>query len=135
MNANFRRDKIPVWINILSGIVILILLFITYSALVNPALAYGLVDGTIEATKKVLWELAGRNIAMLVITILALHSQNAMLLAITMIINIVRESFDMYLGIHFSNGDTKQILEAFFFPIFLILYFIALGKLKHIVKV
>lgn len=77
VNANYKRDKIPIQINILTGIVLLILLFKTYSAFVNPALAYGTVEDTVEATKKVLWELAGRNIAMLVVTKLALRSQNA----------------------------------------------------------
>jgi hypothetical protein len=51
-----------------------------------------------------------------------------------MIINIARESFDMFMGIQFSNGDTKQILQVFSFLNFIIPYFIALGKLKQIAK-
>ena len=135
VNANFRKDKIPMWINVLTGIVIIILLFKTYSAFVNPALAYGSVDGTVEATNKVLWELAGRNIAMLVVTVLALRSQNAMFLAFTMLINIVRESFDMYLSIQFSNGESKLILQSFSFLIFIVPYFFALRKLRQIAKI
>jgi len=134
VNANFRRDKIPIWINILTGIVLLILVFKTYSAFVNPALAYGNVDNSVIATKKVLWELAGRNIAMIVVTLMAFRSQNAMFLAFTMLINIVRESFDMYLGIQFSNGDTKLILQAFFFLIFIVPYLFALKNLRKIAK-
>lgn len=134
VNANFRRNEIPMWINILTGIVLLILFFKTYSALVNPALVYGTVDNSVLATKKVLWELAGRNIAMIVVTFMALRSQNAMFLAFTMLINIVRESFDMYLGVQFSNGDTKPILQSFSFLLFLVPYFIALKKLRQISK-
>lgn len=69
--ANLRRDAIPLWINALSGIVILILLFKTYSALANP------IDGGTVANQKVLWELGGRDIAMIAATLMALRSQNA----------------------------------------------------------
>lgn len=134
INANFRRDKIPMWINVLTSVVILILLFKTYSCLANPALAYGAIDGNVIANQKVLWELAGRNIAMLVVTILALRSQNAMFLAFTMLINIVRESFDMFIGIRFSGGDLAQIAQAMSFLIFLIPYFFALAKLRALAK-
>lgn len=134
VNANFRRDKIPMWINILSGIVVLILLFKTYACFANPALVYGAIDGNVLANQKVLWELAGRNIAMIVVTVLALRSQNAMFLAFTMIINIVREGFDMFMGIRFSNGDMAQIGQAMSFLIFLIPYAFTLKKLRRIAK-
>ncbi|MBV6429584.1 MAG: hypothetical protein KIPDCIKN_04144 [Haliscomenobacter sp.] len=131
-NANYRRDKIPMWINILSGIVVLILVFKTYSAFANPSLAYGAIEGNVLANQKVLWELAGRNIAMIVATVLALRSQNAMFLAFTMMINLVREGFDMFMGIRFSGGDMGQIMQAGSFLVFLIPYFIALGKLRKL---
>ncbi len=131
-NSNFRRDKIPMWINILSGIVVLILVFKTYSAFANPSLAYGAIDNSVLANQKVLWELAGRDIAMIVVTVMALRSQNAMFLAFTMIINIVREGFDMFMGVRFAGGDMGQIMQAGSFLVFLIPYFIALGKLRKI---
>ena len=40
-NANYRRDKIPMWINILTVVVICILIFQMISAFVNPTWAYG----------------------------------------------------------------------------------------------
>lgn len=132
INANYRRDKIPMWINILSGIVILILVFKTYAAFANPALAYGAIYGDVLANQKVLWELAGRNIAMIVVTLMALRSQNAMFLAFTMIINIVRESFDLFMGIRFSGGETAQILQAMSFLIFLVPYVFAMRKLRSL---
>ena len=132
INANYRRDKIPVWINILSGIVILILVFKTYAVFANPALAYGAIDGGVLANQKVLWELAGRNIAMIVVTLMALRSQNAMFLAFTMIINIVREGFDLFMGIRFSGGEMAQILQAMSFLIFLVPYVFAMRKLRSL---
>lgn len=134
INANFRRDPIPMWINILSGVVVLILLFKTYSALANPSMVYGAIDGSVLANQKVLWELAGRNIAMIVVTVMALRSQNAMFLAFTMIINLVREGFDMFMGIRFSGGDMGQMMQAGSFLIFLIPYFFALQKLRLLAK-
>lgn len=131
---NLKKHKIPIWINFLSGIIILILIFKSYSAFANPGLVYGTVDGDLVANQKVLWELAGRNITMIVITTLALRSQSAMFLAFTMIINIVREGFDMFMGIRFSDGNLSQILVAMSFLIFLIPYFFALRKLMKLAK-
>jgi uncharacterized membrane protein len=122
------------WINILSGIVVLILVFKTYSAFANPSLAYGAIDGSVLANQKVLWELAGRNIAMIVVTLMALRSQNAMFLAFTMIIGLVREGFDMFLGIRFSGGDVGKVMQAGSFLIFLVPYFLALRKLRGLAK-
>lgn len=134
INTNFRRDAIPMWINILSIIVILILLFKTYSAFANPSLAYGAIDGSVLANQRVLWELAGRNITMVVATLLALRSQNAMFLAFIMIINLVREGFDMFMNIRFSDGDLGQVMQAGSFLIFLVPYFLALRKLRGLAK-
>ncbi|MBK8655186.1 MAG: hypothetical protein IPN20_15060 [Haliscomenobacter sp.] len=94
--------------------------------------AYGAIEGNVLANQKVLWELAGRNIAMIVATVLALRSQNAMFLAFTMMINLVREGFDMFMGIRFSGGDMGQIMQAGSFLVFLIPYFIALGNLRKL---
>lgn len=134
MNANFRRDKIPFWINLLNGIVILILLFKTYAAFANPGMAYGSIDAANIANQKVLWELAGRNIAMIVVTLLALRSQNAMFLAFTFIINLVREGFDMFMGFRFSNFEAQGMIQALSFLIFLVPYYFALRKLRKIAK-
>ena len=135
ISPNFRKDNIPMWVNILTGMVILILLFKTYSCIVDPSIVYHAVDANVIANQKVLWELAGRNIAMIVVTAMAIRSQNAMFLAFTMIINIVREGFDMMMGFKFSGGDMNQIGQAMTFLIFLIPYGIALRKLKLISKI
>ena len=40
-NTNFSRYKIPNWINLISIIVVMILLFQMYACFFNPSLAYG----------------------------------------------------------------------------------------------
>lgn len=122
------------WINILSCVVVLILAFKTYSAFANPSLTYGSINGADIANQKVLWELAGRNIAMVIVTLLAIRSQNSMFLAFTMIIHIAREGFDMFSGIRFSGGDMMQMIQAMSFLIFLVPYIIALKKLRILAK-
>lgn len=81
-NSNYRRDKIPLWINILSIIVIMILVFQMYACFFNPSLAYGAFEN-IDANRQAILTLAGRNFVMIVVTLLALKSQNAMFLAFT----------------------------------------------------
>jgi len=95
---------------------------------------YKPIDANVIANQKVLWELAGRNIAMIVVTAMALRSQNAMFLAFTMLINIVRECFDMMMGFKFSGGDSNQILKALTFLIFIVPYLLALKELRALAK-
>jgi hypothetical protein len=76
LNANFRKDKIPMWINGISILVLFILLFQAISAFVNPSWAYGAFDNSANANRQVLFTLAGRNIVMFVITLAALVSHN-----------------------------------------------------------
>lgn len=99
-----------------------ILLFKTYAAFVQPALVYGAIDGSLEASQRVLWELAGRNI----VALLAMRSRNAMFLAFTMILGIVREGFDRGVTLRFSQGDPAQMAQALSFIVFLGPYGVAL---------
>jgi len=124
-----KRDKIPVWINVLSGIVVLILSVKAYSALFNPAMVYGSIDFSKTAENRVLWELAGRNISMIALGLSALFFQNALLLSACMLMGIFRESFDMFLAIHFSSLSSNEILQALSFLIFILPYAAALKKL------
>ncbi|HMV78143.1 MAG TPA: hypothetical protein PL048_03365 [Leptospiraceae bacterium] len=124
-----KRDKIPVWINVLSGIVVLILSVKAYSALFNPAMVYGSIDFSKTAENRVLWELAGRNISMIALGLSALFFQNALLLSACMLMGIFRESFDMFLALHFSSLSLNEILQALSFLIFILPYAAALKKL------
>lgn len=127
-----KRDKIPVWINVLSGIVVLILSVKAYSALFNPAMVYGSIDFSKTAENRVLWELAGRNISMIALGLSALFFQNALLLSACMLMGIFRESFDMFLALHFSSLSLNEILQALSFLIFILPYAAALKKLLMI---
>lgn len=129
-NANYRRDKIPMWINILSGVVILILLFQMISALFNPSWAYGAFDGSTESNRQVILTLAGRNLTMILVTVSALRSQNAMFLAFTFLMGIVREFYDMALVLYMGGFTAGSLLQASSFLIFLIPYVLALKKLR-----
>jgi len=124
-----KRVKLPLWINVLNGIVVLILFIKTYSALFNPALAYGSIDFSKTAESRVLWELAGRNIAMIALGLLAMFSQKPLLLAVCMFLGIFRESFDMILAIHFSSLSLNEILQALSFLLFILPYIVAIKVL------
>ena len=130
-NVNFRKDPIPKWINIVNIVVIGILCFQIYSALFNPSLAYGTYEN-VEANKQVLLTLVGRNFVMIIVTFLALRSQNAMFLAFTFLMNIARESFDMALVGYLNHFSLKGIGQMMSFLIFLIPYFFALKKLRQL---
>lgn len=129
-----NRDKIPVWINVLSGIVVLILFVKAYSALFNPAMVYGSIDFSRTAENRVLWELAGRNIAMIALGLTALFFQNAMLLGACMFMGIFREGFDMIMALHFSILSLNEILQALPFLLFILPYVVAVKTLLRKVR-
>jgi hypothetical protein len=130
-NANYRRDKIPMWINILSAIVIAILVFQMYACYFNPSLAYGTFEN-IDANRQAILTLAGRNFVMIVVTFLALKSQNAMFLAYTFIMNFAREFYDMVLVGYLDHFSLKGIGMMATFLVFLIPYYFALKKLRQL---
>ena len=130
-NSNFRRDKIPAWINIISVVVIGILLFQMISAFVNPTWAYGTFENS-DANRQAILTLAGRNFVMIVITLLALKSQNSMFLAFTFLMNFTREFYDMILVGYLDHFSLKGIGMMTTFLVFLIPYVIALKKLRQL---
>lgn len=130
-NSNYRKDKIPVWINILTIVVIGILVFQMISAFINPTWAYGAFEN-IDANRQAILTLAGRNFVMIVITLLALKSQNSMLLAFTFLMNFTREFYDMILVGYLDHFSLKGIGMMTTFLVFLIPYVIALKKLRQL---
>lgn len=79
-------------------------------------MVYGSVDNnSVLANQKVLWELAGRNIAMIVVTTIALRSQNTVFLAFTMILNLARESFDMLWLCNFQMAKSAIFFKHYRF--------------------
>ena len=130
-NSNYRQDKIPMWINILSIIVIAILVFQMYACYFNPSLAYGKFEN-IDANRQAILTLAGRNFVMIVLTLLALKSQNAMFLAFTFLMNFAREFYDMLLVGYLEHFSLKGIGLMATFLVFLIPYVFALKKLRQL---
>jgi hypothetical protein len=130
-NSNFRRDKIPAWINIISVVVIGILLFQMISAFVNPTWAYGTFENS-DANRQAILTLAGRNFVMIVVTFLALKSQNAMFLAFTFLMNFTREFYDMFLVGYLDHFSMKGIVMMATFLVFLIPSVFALKKLRQL---
>lgn len=130
-NLNYRRDKIPMWINIILVVVIIILIFQMYACYFNPSLAYGTFEN-IDANRQAILALAGRNFVMVVLTLLTLKSQNAMFFVFTFLMNIARELYDMLLVGYLDNFSLKGIGMMATFLVFLIPYTIALKKLHQL---
>jgi hypothetical protein len=130
-NFNYRRDKIPMWMNVLSVIVIVILFFQMYACYFNPSLAYGTFEN-IDANRQAILTLAGRNFVMIVVTLFALQSQNAMFLFFTFLINFAREFYDMLLVGYLDHFSMKGIGMMATFLVFLIPYYFALKKLRQL---
>ena len=131
-NANFRRDIIPFWINALSILVILILALKSISAYFYPGLAYANFDASTLANQKAMMELAGRNVVMLLLTIAALRSQNAMFLTYSFLMHLIRELQDMLIVPYYVGFTSVQGIGIFFvfLFVFVIPYLFALKKLR-----
>ena len=119
------------WINIISVVVIGILLFQMFACFFNPSLAYGTFENTVTNQQAIL-TLAGRNFVMIVVTFLALKSQNAMFLAFTFLMNFTREFYDMFLVGYLDHFSMKGIVMMATFLVFLIPYVFALKKLRQL---
>lgn len=130
-NSNYRRDSIPLWINFITAVVICILLFQMISAFINPSWAYGTFENN-DANRQAILTLAGRNFVMIVVTLLALKSQNAMFLAFTFLMGFAREFYDMILVGYLDHLSLKGIGMMATFLVFLIPYVIALKKLRQL---
>ncbi len=129
-NANRRRDPVPMWIYGISIVVLCILTFQVYSALVQPGIGYGEFDTTRTANNKVLVTLAGRNVVMMVVTIMAMRSRNAMFLAYTFIMHLVRETWDMGMVPFFMGLSPDGIFTTLSFLLFIVPYVFALRMLR-----
>jgi uncharacterized membrane protein len=130
-NANLSRDKIPMWINIINIIVICILVFQMVACFVNPSWAYGTFENS-DANRQAILTLAGRNFVMIAVTLLAMRSQNAMLLGLIFLMNFAREFYDMILVGYLNHFSIKGFGMMATFLVFLIPYIFALKKLQQL---
>jgi hypothetical protein len=130
-NSNYKRDKIPMWINIISIVIIAILLFQMYACFFNPGLAYGAFENS-DANRQAILTLAGRNLVMIVVTLFALKSQNTMFFTFTFLMALVRETYDMFLVGYLNHFSAQGIGMMASFLVFLIPYLFALKKLRQL---
>lgn len=130
----FRRDVIPLWINILSSVIVLILTFQSVSAYFAPSLAYGAFDLSSVPNQQVMATLGGRNVVMLAGTLYALRAQNASLLAVTFVIHFAREAQDMIIVPYYAGFLTPAGLGQLltFVVLFTIPEMFALLRLQRI---
>jgi hypothetical protein len=121
--------RLPLWINALNVVLIAILTFKTYSAFLAPTLAYGDVDSAQPGVTRVLWELAGRNLAMILLSLVALVRQRPGVMACVFVLGLARESFDAFMALHFGAPGAAGLLQAASFTPFLVAYVVALRSL------
>lgn len=121
--------SIPLWIVALNLVIVAILGFKLWACLAAPEMLFG--PGAPEpADSRALWELAGRNLAMLGISLWALISRRPAAYLAVFQMGLIRESFDMLGGlglIPLSAGE--QGMVALSFLIFLVPYGLALHQL------
>ena len=131
--ARYRRDPIPKWINFLSLLIALILAFQGFSAYFDPSWAFGDYRLDTVAHQQAMSKLAGRNVVMLLLTLAALQSQNAMFLAFSFLMHFFRELQDMIIVPYYHGFTTTKGMAVFcvFLFIFVIPEFLALLKLKQ----
>jgi hypothetical protein len=110
------KAKIPLWINILQVVILLILTMQTYACYLNPEMFYpGAV--TNEASRQVLYVLAGRNAVMMVISIIALVRQNPRFYSFAFLMHGMRELQDMFILPLTSEPGAGAIINFFVFLI------------------
>lgn len=126
--------RLPLWINALNVVLIAILTFKTYSAFLAPALVYGDVDPAALGVARVLWELAGRNLAMILLSLVALWRQTPSAMACVLVLGLARESFDAYMALHFGAPGAAALLQAASFTPFLVAYGLALRSLRALMR-
>jgi hypothetical protein len=110
------KTKIPLWINILQGIIFAILAFQTYACYFNPQAFYPDV-ATDSATRQALYVLGGRNALMAVISLLALVKQNPRFYSFAFIMHSLRELQDMFILPLTGEPGTGAIINFFVFLI------------------
>lgn len=126
MNEQRSASHWPRWIDGLNIVIMAILVFKTYSALWAPQMVYKALDPAARGAETVLSELAGRNMAMMLISLLALISRRPGLMSAVVLMGLVRETFDAFLAWKFSPPDQPGVLMALSFVPFLAAYVFAL---------
>ena len=131
------KSKIPLWINVLQGVIILILSFQAFACYFKPEMLYSGIkmDGVID--QQAIYVFAGRNTMMALVSIMVLFSQDPKYFVVGFLMNFLRELQDMFIIPLNSPADSPMPPIANFFVfllVFVIPEFIALLKLYKMSK-
>lgn len=132
--AATRKSPIPAWINALTLLIAAILAVQSYSAYLDPGLAFGDYHASDVAQQRLMTTLAGRNAVMLLLTVLALASQDARLLGWSFVMHLARESQDMFIVPYYHGFTTPRGWLTFcvFLFVFVIPEFLAVRTLRRL---
>lgn len=122
---------IPRWMTALNLVVVGILAFKTWACFFNPAAIFGPAGVQEPAHIKALWELGGRNIAMIAVSLYALARPTAASYVAVFLLGLFREGADMVFALALSPGDAKSAFKAAAFLLFLVPYGVALKVLAR----
>lgn len=131
------KVKIPLWINILQGILILILLSQVYQFLLDhkAVLASGITIETVP-DYNLIYEFAARSAVMAIVSIVILFSQDVKLFLVMFLMNILREGFETIIDPLFPliNAPVSPTMDLFLHLIIVTIELLAFIKLYKIYK-
>ncbi len=127
-----KRNGIPVWMIILNLVVLMILLWKSWAVFADPAAIFGQAAQYDSPHRHALWELGGRNLAMIAVSLWSLFRPSKVAYIAVFLMGLVREGADMLFGSGLLPGDGGVFHPAAAsFLIFLVAYAVALRKLSH----
>lgn len=116
------KKRIPIWINILQVVILAILSAQAFALFFNPSQLYaGLVVD--DATRPMIFVLAGRNVVMALISLLALIRQEPRFYSFAFLMHALREVQDMLFVPLTLSGDASGG-AVMIFLVFLIIFVI-----------
>lgn len=116
----------------LNLIILAILTWKSWAMMAQPDVVFGLAQHYELPHQRALWELTGRNLAMMVIGLWALVHPGRFTYGAVFLMGLIRESADMVFASGLMPGDLgTPHPEALSFLIFLIPYGIALRRLSQ----
>ncbi len=126
-----RKDRSAVswWMIALNGVTLAILGFKAWACFFSPALLFGEVATYEPANVKALWELGGRNIAMIALGLYALLRPSRGLYIAVFVVALFREGADMLFAAISPSQSAASLLQAATFLIFMVPYGFALRRL------
>jgi len=116
----------------LNILIIAILLFKIWACFFNPAALFGVAaQGYEPAHVKALWELAGRNIAMVAVSLYALLRPSKVAYMTVLLMGLLREGADMIFAAGLPPESLQSVLSGAPFLLFIAAYFFGLQRLQN----